>query len=95
MTSHRSLRTIAGVAAIALATAFGTQFALAQAAGGTLGKLVYLTSGLSPQPMVAQLSEVVVTGMASGYPQTPVIPGDLTIAAVASARWQFLPQHAP
>ena len=34
MTSHRSLRTFAGVAAIALATAFGTQFALAQAAGG-------------------------------------------------------------
>lgn len=68
---------------------------LAQAAGGTLGKLVYLTSGLSPQPMVAQLDNVVVTGMASGYPQTPVIPGDLTIAAVASARWEFLPSRAP
>ena len=37
MTSHRSFRTIAGVAAIALATAFGTQFALAQAAGGPHG----------------------------------------------------------
>ncbi len=37
MTSHRSLRTIAGVAAIALATAFGTQIALAQATGGPPG----------------------------------------------------------
>jgi hypothetical protein len=45
--------------------------------------------------MVTQLENVVVTGMASGYPQTPVIPGDLTIAAVASARWQFLPRQTP
>lgn len=37
MTSHRSLRTIAGVAAIALATAFGAQFTLAQPAGGPHG----------------------------------------------------------
>jgi uncharacterized protein YggE len=83
--------------ALALAVAEAKRDAeiLAQAAGGTLGKLVYLTSGLSQQPMVAQLNEVVMTGMASSYPQTPVIPGDLTIAAVASARWQFLPQQAP
>lgn len=33
MTSHRSFRTVAGVAAFALATAFGSQAALAQPAG--------------------------------------------------------------
>jgi Spy/CpxP family protein refolding chaperone len=33
MTSHRSFRTVAGVAAFALATAFGSQVALAQPAG--------------------------------------------------------------
>jgi len=83
--------------ALALAVADARRDAeiLAQAAGGTLGRLIYLTSGLSPQPMVTQLESVVLTGTASGYPQTPVIPGDLTIAAVASARWQFLPQQAP
>jgi uncharacterized protein YggE len=81
--------------ALAVAEAKVDAEILARAAGGTLGKLTYLTSGLSPQPMVAQLDNVVVTGATSGYPQTPVIPGDLTIAAVASARWEFLPQRAP
>ena len=67
---------------------------LAQAAGGSLGKLIYLTSGLPAQPMMSsQLESVVMTG-SSGYPQTPVIPGDLTIAAVASARWQFIPAQS-
>lgn len=37
MTSHRSFRTIAGVAAFALATAFGSHAALAQPAGGPHG----------------------------------------------------------
>ena len=37
MTSHRSFRTIAGVAAFALATAFGMQTASAQPAGGPHG----------------------------------------------------------
>ena len=37
MTSHRSFRTIAGVAAFALATAFGVQAASAQPAGGPHG----------------------------------------------------------
>ena len=37
MTFHRSFLTIAGVAAVALATAFGSQAALAQLAGGPHG----------------------------------------------------------
>jgi uncharacterized protein YggE len=79
--------------ALAVADARRDAEVLAQAAGGTLGKLIYLTSGLPSQPIVsAQLESVVISGTTSGgYPQTPVIPGDLTIAAVASARWQFLP----
>ena len=81
--------------ALAVADARRDAEVLAQAAGGTLGRLVYLTSGLSPQPIVTQLENVVTTAMQSGYPQTPVIPGELTITAVASARWQFLPRQAP
>jgi uncharacterized protein YggE len=78
--------------ALAVADARRDAEVLAQAAGGTLGKLVYLTSGISAQPMLSpQLESAVLTGSVSGYPQTPVFPGDLTISAVASARWQFLP----
>ncbi|MFN2602353.1 MAG: SIMPL domain-containing protein [Gemmatimonadaceae bacterium] len=67
---------------------------LAQAAGGTLGKLISLTSNFSQQPMFAtQLESAVLTGSGSGYPQTPMMPGDLTIAAIASARWQFVPRQ--
>jgi uncharacterized protein YggE len=78
--------------ALAVADARRDAEVLAQAAGGTLGKLVYITSGISAQPMLStQLEGAMLTGTVSGYPQTPVFPGDLTISAVASARWQFLP----
>lgn len=79
--------------ALALAVADARRDAeiLAQAAGGTLGRLLYLTSGFSPAPSgreVVQLSSV-VTGAAG---PTLIMPGDLTISAIASGRWQFLPR---
>jgi uncharacterized protein len=67
--------------------------ALAQAAGGTLGKLIYLTSGFAQMPRNFQLEEVVVTGLSAA--STPIMPGDLTVTAVANARWQFLPRQSP
>ena len=54
MTSQRSFRTIAGVAAIALATAFGMQFALAQAAGGPGGPHGHHGMG-GPDEMIGDL----------------------------------------
>ena len=79
--------------AFAVADARSDADVLAQAAGGTLGKLISLTSNFSQQPVLStQLESVVVTG-GSGYTQTPMMPGDLTIAAVASARWQFIPRQ--
>lgn len=67
--------------------------ALAQAAGGTLGRMIYLTSGFAtvPQPFDFQ-SGVVVTSLESG---TRIMPGDLTVTAVANAVWQFLPRQGP
>jgi uncharacterized protein YggE len=64
---------------------------LAQAAGGSLGKLLYLTSGVSPSPVGrdSYIIEAVATSMT--IPQTPIVPGELTVAGVASARWQFIP----
>ncbi len=80
--------------ALAVADARRDAEVLAQAAGGTLGRLISLTSNFSQQPMLAtQLESAVVTGTVSGYPQTPMMPGDLTISAIASARWQFIPRQ--
>ena len=81
--------------ALAVADARRDAEVLAQAAGGALGNLVSLTSTLPSQPIGIQLDSVVMTSGGGSYPQTPVIPGDLTIAAVASARWQFVPHQAP
>jgi uncharacterized protein len=81
--------------ALAVADARRDAETLAQAAGGTLGRLIYLTSGFSTPAFGrdVQLSSVVVTG---GLAQTtPIVPGDLIISAIASGRWQFLPGHSP
>jgi uncharacterized protein YggE len=82
-------------AALALAVAEARRDAetLAQAAGGALGRLIYVTSGFAQAPpnfdyQIATLSSSVV-------PATPIMPGDLSIIAVANARWQFLPRQAP
>jgi len=78
--------------ALAVAEARRDAEVLAQAAGGTLGKLVYLTSGVSlPQgresPGYAVLTSSIMTG---GGAPTPIMPGELTVAAVATARWLFV-----
>jgi len=79
--------------ALAVAEARRDAEVLAQAAGGTLGRLIYLTSGFGtlPQPFDFQTTTV-LTGASM---PTPIIPGDLTVTAVANARWQFLPRQAP
>lgn len=54
--------------------------------------LIYLTSGLSSQPVNVSLDARMASAVATGgYQETPMFPGDLTISAVASARWQFIP----
>ena len=78
--------------ALAVAEARRDAEVLAQAAGGTLGKLIYLTSGFAQLPSRFEYrQEVVLTGMVAGA--TPIMPGDLTVTAVANARWQFLPRQ--
>ena len=68
--------------------------ALAQAAGGTLGKMIYLTSGFAAVPQPFDFQSVVVTStLESGG--TRIMPGDLTVTAVANAVWQFVPRQGP
>jgi uncharacterized protein YggE len=65
---------------------------LASAAGGTLGRLITLSSssGFPPGYGYAQLESVVVTGAASSVP-TVISPRDLTVSAQALGRWEFIP----
>jgi uncharacterized protein YggE len=64
---------------------------LASAAGGTLGRLITLSSSSSFPPGYGsfQLESVVVTG-ASSVP-TVLSPQDLTVSAQALGRWEFIP----
>lgn len=64
---------------------------LAQAAGGSLGRLLSLST-LPAQPMYRELSAVVVTGVASSS-ATELRPNDITVSATASARWEFIPRR--
>jgi uncharacterized protein YggE len=66
---------------------------LAGAAGGTLGKLIFLTSGFAQLPTNFEYNTARITS--GTITPTPIMPGELTVAAVANARWQFLPRQAP
>lgn len=66
---------------------------LANAAGGSLGRLLSLSSGAAPpqyREIEFQASSTMVTS--SSVPTT-IAPSDLVVSAVASARWEFLPRR--
>jgi len=80
--------------ALAVASARHDAETIARAGGGSLGKLVYLSSSLSPQPyfepQLVQDTRVMAAPAAAVAP-TSLTPGALTISAVASMRWEFIP----
>jgi uncharacterized protein len=78
--------------ALAVAEARRDAETLAQAAGGSLGKLLYLTSGVSPSPIGRDFSNYAVLTSSAGTQPTPIMPGELMVTAVASGRWQFIPR---
>ncbi len=80
--------------ALAVAEARRDAEALAEAAGGTLGGLIYLTSGFATLPQSFEYRTIVPTSTMLA-PNTPIMPGDLTVTAVANARWLFRPRPAP
>jgi uncharacterized protein YggE len=78
--------------ALALATTEAQQDAesIAGAAGGRLGRVLAVTSGGSAMPL---RNDVYLTGavVASGAASPTILsPGELTVTAVASGRWEFL-----
>lgn len=79
--------------ALAVAEARRDAEALAGAAGGTLGRLIYLTNGFVVSPQFQYQTAYVTSGVSAAA--TPIMPGDLDVIAIANARWQFLPRQAP
>ena len=66
--------------------------ALAEAADGSLGRLLSMTSGIA-QPTYRGEVVTLSSGSAGGYTPTDLRPGDVTVSAVASGRWEFLPRR--
>ncbi len=71
--------------------------ALAEASGGSLGRLLSMSSGGTSQPVYRSIDYAVATAgiSAGGYapPPTDLRSNDLTISAVASGRWEFVPRR--
>lgn len=65
--------------------------AIARAAGGTLGRLISATSGVSSPMFRDSYGEVMLTS--GGAPRVPtnIMPRDLSVAAQVTARWEFIP----
>ncbi len=65
--------------------------AMARAAGGSLGVLLELSTGYSPVPVMRRELAMATAGRAQADFATPIEPGEETIRAVVTARWQFVP----
>jgi len=64
---------------------------LARAAGGSLGRLIALSSGgVSPFPRDIQFAGGNVQMRAAGAP-TNIVPAELNVTAMVSGRWEFIP----
>ncbi len=66
--------------------------AIARAAGGTLGRLISVVSGGVAFPGAYPYQTVMLTAaMSPAPPPTPIVPGELSVIATVSTRWEFLP----
>ena len=65
---------------------------LAEAAGGSLGRLILMNGFFNPGIALRAAADVIATGVAGGYAQTELRPNDLTVTANASGRWEFIPR---
>ncbi len=69
---------------------------LAEAAGGTVGRLLSVSSGGSVGIAAGRVENVVVTGMLSSGPSyvpPPMIPNDVVVSAIANTKWEFVPRR--
>lgn len=70
--------------------------AMAEAAGGTVGRLLSLGSFSSGGVAQSRMNEMVMTAslraVAGDYAPPPIMPDELTISATATAKWEFVPR---
>jgi uncharacterized protein YggE len=69
---------------------------MAEAAGGTLGRLLTLTSSVIPSRTsydMAIATSSLSGGLAREAVAPPVLPNDLTVSAVVSGSWEFIPRR--
>lgn len=67
--------------------------AMAQAAGGTLGRLLSMNTNGVSQPIAfrdVSMENVVLTSAGSSV-RTPITPGELNVTALVFTRWEFVP----
>ena len=81
---------------LAVAEARADAEALADAAGGTVGRLLSISAGPSNVP-TNRLDQFVLTGLATTAggqaAPPPIFPDDLTISTFATTRWEFVPRR--
>jgi len=65
--------------------------AMARAAGGTLGRLLSVASAGVALPGNYPYQSVVLSAGMPSPPPTPIVPGELSVVAQVSTRWEFLP----
>lgn len=64
---------------------------IARAAGGTLGRLIAVNSGGVAQPGYNEYQTMVLTSSSGSVRSpTPIVPGELTVAAQVFTRWEFV-----
>jgi uncharacterized protein len=61
---------------------------MAKAAGGSLGQLLELTSGVEP---IRPFEATAIRARVAAAAPTPIEPGQLTVSATVTARWAFVP----
>lgn len=78
--------------AAAVASARGDAEAMARAAGGSLGRLLELTTSGAEPPIIMRGLMAASREMVQDAP-TPIEPGDQTITARVTGRWEFVAQR--
>jgi len=63
---------------------------MAKAAGGSLGQLLELASGVEP---IRPFEVTMARARVAGATPTPIEPGQLTVSATVTARWAFVPNR--
>ena len=68
---------------------------MARAAGGRLGPLVEVTTGVVESPRPIPMMRMEGRAAAASAPDTPISGGTQTVSATASVRWVVVPAGAP